>query len=108
MTPRTPDQDPTLKALLDLLVDDVVAASDLTRERARERVCRVAQAHLDYLPSMEYEEPLSHTLGWIVENVQEDMIEGSGDLPRLAVWPRCPDHPNHPLWFRPEYAPDAA
>lgn len=106
--PPTPDQDPRLKAVLDLLVDDLVATSDLTRQRATERVYLVAQQRLDHLHSVDYEEPVSHTLAWVLEAVQEDMIEGSGDLPRLAVWPRCPDHPNHPLWFLPEGSPDAA
>jgi hypothetical protein len=108
VTPRTPDQDPSLKAGLDLLVDDMVATSDISRQRATDRVYRVAQARIDYLHSDDFEEPVSHTVVQVAEDVQEDMIEGSGDLTRLAVWPRCPDHPNHPLWLLPELAPDAA
>jgi hypothetical protein len=47
---------------------------------------------------------------WIAEAVQEDLIEGHGDLPRMVTWPACPDHPTHPLWLkrRGEDAPTAA
>ncbi len=37
---------------------------------------------------------------WVAEAVQDDLIEGHGSMPRTIVWPRCPDHRNHPLWLR--------
>jgi hypothetical protein len=101
-------QDPQLKVALDALVDDVVATSGLTRERAIDLVYGRAQDHLAFLYGAGQEESIPHVVAWVVEAVQDDLIEGSGDLPRAVVWPRCPAHPNHPLWFGPEFSPDSA
>jgi hypothetical protein len=29
----------------------------------------------------------------VVEDVQQDILDG------VVVWPPCPHHPNHPLWY---------
>jgi len=29
----------------------------------------------------------------LVEDVQQDILDG------VEVWPPCPQHPNHPLWY---------
>jgi hypothetical protein len=29
----------------------------------------------------------------VVEDVQQDILDS------IVVWPPCPHHPNHPLWF---------
>jgi hypothetical protein len=40
---------------------------------------------------------------WVAEAIQDDVIaEISGP------WPRCPDHPSHPLWLTPEGSPTCA
>jgi hypothetical protein len=51
--PPSPDQDPRLKVVLDLLVADLVATSDVTGQRATEQVHRVAQARPDHLHSVD-------------------------------------------------------
>jgi hypothetical protein len=98
--------DPRLRAALDALVDDVVATSELDHEAAVEAVYSRAEDHLRFLRSAGQDEPAHVALSWVVTAVQEDLIEG-GSAP-MVVWPACPDHPNHPLWFAPGDSPDAA
>jgi hypothetical protein len=108
MPSLVPIEDRELRAVIDALIEDVVATSDLSRHRAIELVHGRAQDHLGFLYSADQEESIPQILAWVVEAVQDDIIEGTSDLPRAVVWPYCPDHPNHPLSFGPEFSPDAA
>jgi hypothetical protein len=103
-----PIENPDLEVVVDALIRDVTMTSSLSGEEATDLVHRRVQDHLGFLYSAGQDEPVPQILAWVLEAVQEDIIEGDMNLPRPVVWPYCPDHPNHPLSFRPEGSPDAA
>jgi hypothetical protein len=42
-----------------------------------------------------------HVLGLVAQDVQETIHASIDDR-----WPRCPDHPDHPLFIEPDLGPD--
>ena len=93
---------------LALVVHDLVATKAIARDRAEAAVRIRAEEHLEIVQSNGFPVSAQETAVWVAEAVQEDLIEGRGDERQLVVWPRCPDHPNHPLWLRPRTAPDGS
>jgi hypothetical protein len=88
-----------LGAALELVVRDVLTAG-LARSEAEELVWTLAEWRLDNALASE---PAGVTALAVAEDAQERLIEGRHE----HCWPRCPIHPNHPLWLAGSY-PDRA
>ena len=67
--------------------------------RARREVLDAAVAHRTWWLS-QWEDGAPHVLGLLAQDVQEAVAE------RDPLWPRCPEHGDHPLLVEPDLGPD--
>ena len=86
-------------AALALIVHDLVSTGAMSRDDAVAAVRIRAQEHFDSSADLGVTVDAAETAVWVTEALQEDLIEGWGESQPMVVWPRCPDHANHPLWL---------
>jgi hypothetical protein len=75
--------------------------ADVVQRLGRDVIATVGTGHLDVVKAMARDQrQFTNDQERYVERVVEDVQQYLHDCFIDTAWPTCPQHPNHPLWFR--------